>query len=59
MAADLIPAPEPDWQPLRRAIHDALWNIEIVVPKKAEIALVAAVVDLLDGEGVTLTEAEQ
>jgi hypothetical protein len=53
-----VPESEADWQPLRNAFTDALWNQEVILPKRVEVALVAAVCDLLDGEGVTLTEAE-
>jgi hypothetical protein len=58
MTVDELPDFEADWSPLKRAFHDALWDTGVILPKRTEIALVAAVVDLLDGEGVTLTEAE-
>jgi len=48
--------PEADWSPLTRAFHDALWDARIVLPKRVERALVAAVVDRLSGEGVVLAE---
>jgi len=38
-----IPEAENDWQPLRRAITEALWNEQLILPKRTEIALVAAV----------------
>ena len=47
---------EPDWQPLRRAVHDALWNTNHILPKAAELALVSEVVDQLTAENIELTE---
>ncbi len=54
-----VDEPEVGWQPLRRAFTDALCDTGVFLPKRTEVALVDAVVDLLDGEGVTLTEADQ
>ena len=50
------PIAEPEWQPLRRALHDALWNCQIILPKAAEVALVAEVVDQLTAENIELIE---
>ena len=59
MTSEEIPDFENEWQPLRNAFTDALWDMGVILPKRTEIALVAAVVDALEGEGVTLSEADQ
>jgi hypothetical protein len=58
MTVDEIPESEHDWSPLRRALTDALWNEQVIMPKRAEVALIAAVVDILEGEHVTIVEAD-
>jgi hypothetical protein len=56
MTVDEIPASENDWSTLKRALTDALWNEQVILPKRAEVALIAAVVDILEGEHVTIIE---
>ena len=52
------PLPVPDWQPLRRALHDALWNVQVILPKAAELALIAEMIDQLTAENIELNERE-
>jgi hypothetical protein len=52
------PESEHDWSTLKRALTDALWNEQLILPKQAEVALIAAVVDILEGEHATIVEAD-
>lgn len=58
MNGEQAPEFEPDWSPLSRAFHDALWTAKVVLPRKVERALVAELIDALIAEGVTLTESD-
>ena len=50
--------PVPDWQPLRRAFADALWNTTTLLPRTVERRVLAEMIDTLTAEGVELREVD-
>jgi hypothetical protein len=55
---DDVPAFENDWEPLRRALIDALWVARLALPRSVVIEFTAAVVDALEAAGVVLVEVD-
>ena len=51
-----IPATEPDWQPLRRAILDTLFDQKIFISRSVVTRFTAAVIDQLEAERVELID---